>query len=309
MTEQADRGFVYVMTNRSHRRMVKIGSTAKHPRVRAKELSSTGVPHPFRVHWHSGRISDYRRLEKRVHKALAKERVSKRREFFRVTPEIAVETIERLLSPAAKLELAARAEVTEANRRRIAEENRLEAESERRETVRGLLAAKSRYERHERLRMPSLREVPGWLETLGGTMPSMMAWMLALASVFVLPHRLPPDFPAPGWVGAITGILLFMLAGKLQGAEDDRIAVREATRWPAAVWEESTDSFVTVCWGCRTKVRVAVPKLFETNLAIPKCSGCGVELLDGEELRGKRHLWSRSGPVLARRWPNRNARE
>lgn len=77
-------GFVYVLSNECMPGIYKIGMTKHSPELRAKEISAaTGVPQPFKVvaAFHSNNpASD----EKLIHKALASERLSDNREFFKL---------------------------------------------------------------------------------------------------------------------------------------------------------------------------------------------------------------------------------
>lgn len=75
------KGYVYVMQNESLPNTYKIGGTVRDPEVRAKELSSTSVPTPYKVIC-SQKVNDWRLVEKEIHKALSEFRVSSNREFF-----------------------------------------------------------------------------------------------------------------------------------------------------------------------------------------------------------------------------------
>ncbi|WP_163372847.1 GIY-YIG nuclease family protein [Endozoicomonas acroporae] len=82
--------FVYVMTNNVIPGICKIGYS-KDPELRAKQISSgTGVIGSFKVHF---QIPGGIELEKKIHNLLRKERVSMNREFFRITPDDAVEVL------------------------------------------------------------------------------------------------------------------------------------------------------------------------------------------------------------------------
>lgn len=80
--------------------LVKIGFTERQAPDRAAELYSTGVPLPFRV-LHSWAVANAIATEKEVHSALAKYRVNSNREFFRLSPDDAVQLINRILDAAA----------------------------------------------------------------------------------------------------------------------------------------------------------------------------------------------------------------
>ncbi|MFJ4254115.1 GIY-YIG nuclease family protein [Microbacterium sp. NPDC090003] len=85
-------GAVYVLHNCSMAGLVKIGMTTGTAEDRAKQLYTTGVPAPFVVLF-SQPSRDPLKLERAVHEALAEFRDNTGREFFRVTPRRAIETI------------------------------------------------------------------------------------------------------------------------------------------------------------------------------------------------------------------------
>lgn len=79
-------GIVYVMRSPAHEiDLYKIGLTTRDAVNRAQELGgSTAVPLPFGV-LATWPVRDCKTIEKRIHQTLAPYRVSKRREFFRVS--------------------------------------------------------------------------------------------------------------------------------------------------------------------------------------------------------------------------------
>ena len=85
----AEDGYLYCLSNESHPHLVKIGMTAhnKTPHQRAKELSGTSVPTPFRVEF-AKRVRHPYRLEQELHRLLQARgmRVNHRKEHFRMTP-------------------------------------------------------------------------------------------------------------------------------------------------------------------------------------------------------------------------------
>lgn len=89
------RGWVYVLTNKSFPSLVKIGFSTKDPQNRAEKLTGTGHPHPFLVAYEA-LIESPRNVEQAVHTELEPDREAK--EFFRVTVEFAVRTIQRVLT-------------------------------------------------------------------------------------------------------------------------------------------------------------------------------------------------------------------
>ena len=94
-----DKGYVYILVNKSMPGLIKIGQTTKKPEERAKELSSpTGVAAPFEVAY-ALCSSQYESLEKRMHTALAKHRTNNNREFFEVSVDEAKTLLNKFASP------------------------------------------------------------------------------------------------------------------------------------------------------------------------------------------------------------------
>lgn len=92
-------GHVYVMSNAAMPGLVKIGMTGRDPRLRVRELSQvSGVPTPFRLHW-AVEVDDRAAVERRVHRLLARHRVNRRREFFRLDPHEAQRLVARAVEP------------------------------------------------------------------------------------------------------------------------------------------------------------------------------------------------------------------
>lgn len=95
--ESKKRGYVYVISNPEMPEVVKIGSTERSPKVRAEEISSsTGVPTEFEVKYKRA-VKNPKKEELKVHRYLSKERISTKREFFRVSEEEAIEAIDNLI--------------------------------------------------------------------------------------------------------------------------------------------------------------------------------------------------------------------
>lgn len=77
---------IYVLTNEAMPGLVKIGRT-KDLEKRVKELSSaTGVPVPFECRF-AAIVKNCAVIEKKLHDLFAPDRVHKKKEFFRVSPE------------------------------------------------------------------------------------------------------------------------------------------------------------------------------------------------------------------------------
>ena len=82
-------GWVYIFSNPGLPKIVKVGFTLKHPRDRAKELSSSGVPRPYVIEY-AVRVDDPQKLEKRVHQYLTSERLNDGKEWFRCSADHAI---------------------------------------------------------------------------------------------------------------------------------------------------------------------------------------------------------------------------
>lgn len=93
------RGWIYVMTNMAMPGLVKVGFSTKDPLTRAKELGGTGLPHPFQVAY-DALIEEPRQVEIGVHRELKQHREAK--EFFKVSVDLAVEAVERVLTQQGK---------------------------------------------------------------------------------------------------------------------------------------------------------------------------------------------------------------
>ena len=67
-------GYIYILLNKAFPNYIKIGSTMKDPRIRAHELTGTGVPFPYEVKFKI-LTKNCEILEKKVHTILEKKRV------------------------------------------------------------------------------------------------------------------------------------------------------------------------------------------------------------------------------------------
>src|SRR5574344_2766535 len=87
-------GFVYILTNPSFKEdWVKIGKSSRSVDVRSKELDNTAVPLPFEI-YATLKTEKYNEVEKLVHKTidrLTDLRIRQNREFFNVSPEVALD--------------------------------------------------------------------------------------------------------------------------------------------------------------------------------------------------------------------------
>lgn len=87
------REIVYVLTNEVMPGLVKIGLTSTSIEQRMMELYKTGVPVPFEC-FRASVVRNGADVEGRLHRAFAKFRVNKNREFFEMEPQSVVEILE-----------------------------------------------------------------------------------------------------------------------------------------------------------------------------------------------------------------------
>ncbi len=94
MMKTAEQGYVYILTNPSFKEdWVKIGKSSRPVDVRSKELDNTAVPLPFEI-FATMKTCKYAEVEKLVHKTidrLTDLRIRQNREFFNVSPQIALD--------------------------------------------------------------------------------------------------------------------------------------------------------------------------------------------------------------------------
>ncbi len=93
------RGWVYVMTNMAMPGLVKVGFSTKDPHLRAQELNGTNHPHPFVVAY-DALLDEPRLVEQLVHRELKQHHEAK--EFFKVSVDVAIQAIDRVLLKAGK---------------------------------------------------------------------------------------------------------------------------------------------------------------------------------------------------------------
>ena len=81
-------GYIYCLSNPVMPGICKVGMTKRMPDVRAKELFTTGVAHPFKIEF-AKKVSEFKQKEQILHTILSRysERVSYNREFFRISCE------------------------------------------------------------------------------------------------------------------------------------------------------------------------------------------------------------------------------
>jgi hypothetical protein len=92
-------GHVYILSNPLYPSLVKIGSTKKHPEVRASQITKqTGVLGIFIVEWFvEVDITCYEKLERRVHEELKLYRFLNYKEFFEISLEQTIEVAKRII--------------------------------------------------------------------------------------------------------------------------------------------------------------------------------------------------------------------
>lgn len=84
------KGYVYIISNKAMPGIFKIGFTLKDPVLRAQQLNSTGIPHPFVVEYEI-LVDEPHDLEQRVHKIL--QEFNENKEWFRCSFAQAVQVI------------------------------------------------------------------------------------------------------------------------------------------------------------------------------------------------------------------------
>ncbi|WP_415886614.1 GIY-YIG nuclease family protein [Neptuniibacter sp. QD37_6] len=86
------KGWIYVISNESLQDIVKVGTTDRDPSIRAKELGSTGLPHPYTVQYEL-LTYDPKLVEKEAHKLLKEFNAGK--EWFKCSIDSAIEAIKK----------------------------------------------------------------------------------------------------------------------------------------------------------------------------------------------------------------------
>ena len=88
---------IYIMSNPSIPGLLKIGYTGKDIEIRKNELSkATGVPTPFKVEYIFRLYGRGEELEREIHRYLEHKRNSRKREFFDISLQEAIETIKKI---------------------------------------------------------------------------------------------------------------------------------------------------------------------------------------------------------------------
>ena len=93
-------GYIYILSNSAMPGLLKIGRTDRHPEQRARELRTTGVPHPF-VLEHYVDVEDSAHAEAQIHQFLQSKgaRMSTDREFFSISMHEAIEALDLVSGP------------------------------------------------------------------------------------------------------------------------------------------------------------------------------------------------------------------
>ena len=90
-------GCIYILENDAMPGLYKVGWTERSPEERAKELSGTGLPSPYRVAF-SKSTNLTGEVEKEIHKHLDEYRLRSNREFFKADLKILKKTVEEFLT-------------------------------------------------------------------------------------------------------------------------------------------------------------------------------------------------------------------
>lgn len=109
MSNENNQGYVYILTNPSFREdWVKIGKSSRPVDVRSKELDNTAVPLPFEI-YATLKTAKYDKVEKQIHKQidrLTDLRIRQNREFFNITPSVALDIMRDIADLLEDAELA-----------------------------------------------------------------------------------------------------------------------------------------------------------------------------------------------------------
>ncbi len=100
ITDEANAGWIYILSTRELRDLLKIGVTTRTVETRAQEINgATGVAIPFGVRrcW---RVLEPRKAEKLVHEALFSYRLRNDREFFRMEFTLAAQLVQEAIRSA-----------------------------------------------------------------------------------------------------------------------------------------------------------------------------------------------------------------
>ncbi|MCQ2218910.1 MAG: GIY-YIG nuclease family protein [Paludibacteraceae bacterium] len=136
MTNDNNKGYVYILTNPSFREdWVKIGKSSRPVDVRSKELDNTAVPLPFEI-YATLRTSKYDKVEKQIHKQidrLTDLRIRQNREFFNIAPSVALDIMRDIADLLDDAELAVYVDGKPVISKSKEEDKKIEADSKEKE--------------------------------------------------------------------------------------------------------------------------------------------------------------------------------
>lgn len=89
-------GWVYIAKSEGYP-FLKIGRTKKNPHIRAKTLSTAGVLNNYEILFSIKTFNQFI-LEKEIHKKLKKFRITKEKEFFSISLDLAIFEIEKIFN-------------------------------------------------------------------------------------------------------------------------------------------------------------------------------------------------------------------
>jgi hypothetical protein len=90
-------GFLYVLSNPSLPKYLKIGYTNRTLEQRLSELNNTSIPLPFQIELYCI-VDDAESVERTVHAELVKKNYVKEKEFFLISPKMAVKEIKNMIA-------------------------------------------------------------------------------------------------------------------------------------------------------------------------------------------------------------------
>ena len=136
MTNDNNKGYVYILTNPSFREdWVKIGKSSRPVDVRSKELDNTAVPLPFEI-YATLKTVKFDKVEKQIHKQidrLTDLRIRQNREFFNIAPSVALDIMRDIADLLEDAELAVYVDGKPVISGSKAEDKKIEADSKERE--------------------------------------------------------------------------------------------------------------------------------------------------------------------------------
>lgn len=98
INEETNEEYLYILSRREERDILKIGMTTRNIQIRVNEINSaTGILYPYSAR-KVFKVKNCRNVEKEVHNLLSKYRIRKDREFFKIKYEEACFIIEKYLN-------------------------------------------------------------------------------------------------------------------------------------------------------------------------------------------------------------------